>query len=85
MKVVYQEKAVRQLAKFDKPIRKHIVDYMDEIAELSDPRARGKSLVGNLSGFWRYRVGDYRILCRIQDEKLEIVVVEVGHRRNVYD
>jgi len=83
--VVYSEKARKQLAKFDNSIKKRILDYMDEVAKLKDPRERGKMLVGNMLGFWRYRVGDYRILCRIRDTDLVISVVEVGHRREVYD
>ena len=58
---------------------------MDEVANLSDPRSKGKMLVGDLKGFWRYRVGDYRLICRIHDEELEILVVEVGHRKEIYD
>lgn len=85
MTVVYSEKARKQLAKFDNSIKKRILDYMDEVAKLKDPRERGKMLVGNLLGFWRYRVGDYRVLCRIRDTELVISVVEVGHRREVYD
>lgn len=85
MTVVYSEKARKQLAKFDNSIKKRILDYMDEVAKLKDPRERGKMLVGNLLGFLRYRVGDYRILCRIRDTDLVISVVEVGHRREVYD
>lgn len=85
MKIIYSEKALKQLKKLDKSVSKHIVGYMDEVAMLKDPRSRGKSLVGNLLGFWRYRVGDYRILCRIKDEELVISVVEVGHRKEVYD
>jgi mRNA interferase RelE/StbE len=85
MTVVYSEKALKQLKKLDKVISGRIVDYMDEVAKLKDPRERGKILVGNLLGFWRYRVGDYRILCRIRDNELVITVVEVGHRREVYD
>ena len=84
MKVVYLAKPRKQLAKLDNSVKKRILDYMDEIANLSDPRSKGKSLIGNFSGFWRYRVGDYRILCRIHDEELEILVVEVGHRKEIY-
>lgn len=62
-----------------------IVDYMDErIAELDNPRSTGKALVGRLRGLWRYRVGDYRLLCAIQDGILRVLVLEVGHRRDVY-
>ncbi|MDE7291063.1 MAG: type II toxin-antitoxin system RelE/ParE family toxin [Treponemataceae bacterium] len=85
MKVVYLAKPRKQLAKLDNSVKKRILDYMDEVASLSDPRSKGKMLVGNLSGFWRYRVGDYRLICRIHDEELEILVVEVGHRKEIYD
>ena len=59
-------------------------DELDEIAKLEDPRSRGKALTGNLAGVWRYRVGDYRILCDINDGRLVILVVDVAHRREVY-
>lgn len=58
---------------------------MDEIASLENPRTREKTLVGNLVGFWRFRVGNYRILCKIKDEELYILVVEIGHRSKVYE
>lgn len=85
MKIVYTEKVLKQLKKLDKSISSRIVDYMDEVAKLEAPRSRGKSLVGNLIGLWRYRVGDYRILCRIIDDELLIMVVEIGHRKGVYN
>lgn len=85
MKIVYSAKALKQLKKLDKPVSRRIVDYMDEVSKLKDPRDRGKILVGNLIGFWRYRVGDYRILCRIRDGEFVISVVEVGNRKEVYD
>lgn len=84
MKVVYLAKPRKQLAKLDNSVKKRILDYMDEIANLSDPRSKGKSLVGDLKGFWRYRVGDYRLICRIHDEELEILVVDLGHRKEIY-
>ena len=85
MKIVYTEKVLKQLKKLDKSVSSRIVDYMDEVANLEAPRSRGKSLVGNLIGLWRYRVGDYRILCRIIDDELVIMVVEIGHRKGVYN
>ena len=68
----------------DKTTLKRVVDYMDEIATLIDPRSRGKSLVGNLKGLWRYRVGDYRIICQIKNDQLIILVTDVAHRKYVY-
>ena len=62
-----------------------ILDYLeDEIAPLEDPRSRGKAMVGDKRGLWRYRVGDYRILCEIRDAELVIAAITIGHRRDVY-
>ena len=78
------EKAFRALRKMDKQMARRIRDELSEIAKLEDPRSRGKALTGNLAGVWRYRVGDYRILCDIEDGRLVVVVVDVAHRREVY-
>jgi addiction module toxin, RelE/StbE family len=85
MKVIFSDEAEKQITKLDKPIQKRIFDYMADVAKLANPRDRGKMLVGNLLGYWRYRVGNYRLLCKIRDQELVIYVVEVGHRRDVYD
>lgn len=82
--VEVSEKAVRALRKMDKQTARRIRDELSEIAKLEDPRSRGKVLTGNLAGVWRYRVGDYRILCDIEDGRLVVVVVDVAHRREVY-
>lgn len=78
------EKAVRALRKMDKQAARRIRDELAEIARLEDPRSRGKAMVGNLAGLWRYRVGDYRIVCDIEDGVLVILVVDVAHRREIY-
>ena len=83
--IKYTDTAFAQLRKFDKQTARRIVDFMDErVAVLEDPRARSKALVGPLGGFWRYRVGDYRIICDIHDDELLILVVKIGNRRDVY-
>lgn len=70
----------------DKQIARRIVDFMDlRIAALDDPRQSGKSLKGELGEFWRYRVGDYRILCEIRDDELVILAATIGHRKEIYD
>ena len=84
MKIEYAPAASKQFTQLDKPIQRRIKKYMSEIAKLDNPRARGKELTSNLSGLWRYRVGDYRILCRIRDDKLSITVIEIEHRSMVY-
>lgn len=76
--------ALKSLKKLDKQAARRIRDGLKEIAELSDPRDRGKPLKGELSGFWRYRFGDYRAICSIEDEVLVILLVDAGHRREIY-
>ncbi|MBR5581425.1 MAG: type II toxin-antitoxin system RelE/ParE family toxin [Treponema sp.] len=68
----------------DKTIQKRVKKYMDEVQKLDNPRARGHALTGQLSGLWRYRVGDWRVICQIKDTELIILVVELGHRRSIY-
>ena len=85
MRVVFTDNAEKQFLKLDKPIQKQIQKFILKLQNLENPRECGKSLVGNLIGFWRYRVGDYRILCRIIDQELIISVVEIGHRKEIYD
>ena len=81
----YAETAKGQLHKLDKQTARRIVDFMDErIAALDDPRSAGKALSGPLGAFWRYRVGDCRVICDIQDGALRVLVVQVGNRREVY-
>ncbi|EMY0638632.1 type II toxin-antitoxin system RelE family toxin [Morganella morganii] len=82
----YSERALKSLRKMDKQIARRIVDFMDlRIAALDDPRQSGKSLKGELGEFWRYRVGDYRILCEIRDDELVILAATIGHRKEIYD
>lgn len=80
----FDEGVERSLAKLDQQIAKRITSKLREIANLDDPRSVGKPLVGNLAGLWRYRVGDYRIICYIDDGELVILVVDVDHRSEVY-
>ena len=84
--IKYTESSLRQLKKLDKSLVQRVLDYMDErIAVLEDPRAAGQNLVGpRMGSYWRYRVGDVRVICDIQDYALVILVVEVGHRREIY-
>ena len=79
--IEYTETARDQLQGLDKPIARRIVDYMsDRVANLDDPRSHGRALVGPLGGLWRYRVGDYRVLCELRDEALRILMVRIAHR-----
>lgn len=78
--------AARQIGKLDKSEAKRITTFLRQrLATLTDPRSTGKALTGpQLGAFWRYRVGDYRIICDIQDAALCILVIEIGNRRDVY-
>jgi mRNA interferase RelE/StbE len=82
----YTETALKQLRTLNRPIARRLVDFMDaRVAAQADPRSTGKALTGPLLGsYWRYRVGDYRIICDLQDGTLVVLVVEIGHRKDVY-
>ncbi len=82
----YTETAARRLRKLDRQMARRIVDFLDgRIAGQENPRSTGKALTGPMLGaFWRYRVGDCRIICDVQDGALLILVVEIGNRRDVY-
>ncbi|MCH4888600.1 type II toxin-antitoxin system RelE/ParE family toxin [Acidaminobacter sp. JC074] len=85
-KVEYTKTALSQLKKIDKKIASFIVAYIeDKLVDCDNPRRYGKALKGNLNDKWRYRVGDYRILAKIEDDIVVITVVEVGHRRDIYE
>ena len=81
----YTETSQRQLKKLDKSIALRVLDFMDErVAHLDDPRSQGQKLVGpKLGSYWRYRVGDVRVICDIKDEVVTILVIEIGHCREV--
>lgn len=77
--------ALKQLSKLDKPVQKLILSWINKnLQGCNNPRIKGKGLAGNHSGEWRYRVGDYRIIADIQDSELIILVIAVGHRKNIY-
>ncbi|WP_037588077.1 type II toxin-antitoxin system RelE family toxin [Stenoxybacter acetivorans] len=81
----YTDTAKKQLHKLDKQTACRIVDFMDtRIAILDNPQQTDKALTGSLGDFWRYRIGDYRVICDIQDGALRVLVVQVGNRRKIY-
>ncbi len=85
-KVIFTERAKKQLSKLDRHIALLIIGWIEKNIEgTQNPRQHGKSLVGDKSGQWRYRIGDYRIICEIQDEKIIVLVLEIGHRREIYE
>ena len=82
----FSKRADKQLSKMDPGVRRVIVAWLLKHVEgCEDPRAHGKGLTANLSGKWRYRIGDYRVLCEIRDNDLVVLAIEVGHRREAYE
>lgn len=75
------DKAARKL---DPQVLRRVKANLDEVCELEDPRSRGKGLTGDLAGYWRYRVGAYRVLVDIRDNELVIIAITLGHRSGIY-
>ena len=77
--------AENQLRKLDRPVQKRILDWLsDRIEGCKNPRHFGEPLKGDHAGLWRYRVGNYRVLCNIQDREIIVLVLTIGHRREIY-
>ena len=84
--VEYTQRAVKELKKLDKQTRALIFGWIEKnLVDCENPRQHGKGLTANRSGQWRYRIGDYRLIAEIHDDKVVILVLTVGHRREVYD
>lgn len=84
-RVEFTEKALKALKKLDRYTALLITAWIRKNLEgCTNPRQHGKGLVGDKSGQWRYRVGDYRLLAEIQDDKIVILILNVGHRREIY-
>ncbi len=83
--IEYDKAVGKDLKRLDTATAKRILDYMDmTVAELEHPRLRGKALRHDLKGLWRYRVGDYRVLCRLEDAQQVVFVLQIEHRRSAY-
>ena len=82
----FDRRALRELNKLDSQSQQKILAYLEERIGLdADPRRLGKRLKANLAGLWRYRVGNYRIICQIVDNELIVLVLAVGHRKTIYE
>jgi mRNA interferase RelE/StbE len=82
-RILWNTKALDSLKELDKPVRKRIFDKVNDYVS-QDPTNIGKPLKDKLSGFWRYRFGDYRIIYTVDFEKQVITVLEAGHRKDIY-
>ena len=85
-KVVFTKLAKKQLKKLDKYVAALIIGWIEKnLQDCEEPRKHGKNLIANKSGQWRYRIGEYRLICEILDKEITILVLEVGHRKSIYD
>ncbi|MFC4736758.1 type II toxin-antitoxin system RelE/ParE family toxin [Bacillus daqingensis] len=83
--VRFEKRARKTLKKLDASASRFIMAWIKKnLHHTTDPRSKGKGLTGDRSGAWRYRVGDYRLIAEIQDKKLVILVLEIGHRKDTY-
>lgn len=83
-KIEYTKRARQALNKLDNSIKNRIESYINKLPESPDPRIKGKALTGSRTGQWRYRVGDYRVICELHDDILVVLVLEIGHRSRIY-
>ena len=84
-KVAFSKRALKELGRMDKYTQKIITNWISKNLDgCEDPHAIGKALTGELKGIWRYRIGDYRLLCDINENELIILALSIGHRREVY-
>ena len=84
-KIEFVPAAAKELKRLDRQVAARIVKTLEQrIAPLDDPRTMGSALVGEHAGYWRWRIGDYRVVARIEDERITVLVVRVAHRREVY-
>lgn len=82
--IFFTERSRKQFSKLSEDVQKRIIYYLDNMVSIH-PTNYGKSLVGDKKGLWRYRVDDYRIICNINNNDLLVLVLDVGHRREIYD
>ena len=81
----YSDRAIKQLTKLDVGVQRLILTWIaSNLENCENSRIKGKGLTANRSGEWRYRVGDYRIICDIRDDELIILALSIGHRKNIY-
>lgn len=83
-KIEFHKHAEKSFSELDNTIKKRIKKILDKLEITNDPRAQGRALSGDHQGLWRYRVGDYRIICDIKDKEIVILVLNIGHRGKVY-
>lgn len=85
-KIVYEKRALKNLQKIDKSQQRMIIAWIEKnLQNTSNPKRHGKALKGQLKEYWRYRVGNYRILADINQDEVKIIVINIGHRKDIYN
>ncbi len=79
-----ESRAAKTLKALSKPTKQRIEYFIDQLTGTNNPRNTGKALTGRYSGLWRYRVGDYRLVCQIKDKEIIILVLDIDHRKDIY-
>ncbi len=82
--IEFDKKAKKEFVKLDKSSQKKIDKFILKLIKSKNPRLLGQSLKGTLQSFWKYRIGDFRLICNIEDEVLIIIVLRVAHRKEIY-
>ncbi len=83
-KVVYLDSVEKDLEKLDRLTRRRVLDKIEKYLA-KDPKSLGKALMGEFQGLWRYRIGDFRVIYKIAEKEILIIVARIGHRKNIYD
>ena len=84
MRVFFADEARKEFLKLDKPVQKQIQTFVLKLQEMPNPRSSGKAFMGNFAGMWRYRMGNYRLICEIDDDKILTTILHIAHRKDVY-
>ena len=84
-KAEFTPEARRQFERLDRSVQRRIQTYLNEKVLAGDPRHFGRALRGDLSGLWRYRVGDFRLIAKLEDAILTVVIIKTGHRSAIYE
>lgn len=84
-KIDFTRRAEKALSKIDATTAKRILKELHIVSQLDNPRSKGRALKGELTGYWRFRVGNFRVICDIVDSQMLILTIDLGHRRNIYE
>lgn len=84
-KIDFTRRAEKALSKIDTTSAKRILKELNIVSQIDNPRSKGRALKGELTGYWRYRVGNYRVICDIVDSQMLVLAIDLRHRRDIYE